>query len=258
MAEFANVKAEVEKLLDNFHFREAQKEAMNLARIGNKYLADSEPWKLAKTDMERTATILHIALQIAANLAIAFEPFLPFSAEKLRKMLNLETCDWNQLGSINLLKAGDVLGKVELLFEKIEDAAIEAQIQKLEETRKANELNEYKPEPVKETVAFDDFEKLDMRVATVLECTKVPKADKLLQFKLDDGMGGRTIVSGIAQSYPDPQVLVGKQVIFVANFAPRKLKGVESQGMIISAVDADGRLVVVSPSDTVRNGSVVG
>lgn len=258
LQEFSDVKGQVEKLLDVFKFRDAQKEAMNLARIGNKYLADTEPWKTAKTDMERTATILHLALQIAANLAIAFEPFLPFSSEKLRKMLAMESFSWNDLGKVDLLKEGHQINPAELLFEKIEDAVVEAQVQKLLDTKKANELNSFKPEPVKANVPFTDFEKLDMRVGTVLECTKVPKADKLLQFRIDDGMGGRTIVSGIAQSYPDPQVLVGKQVCFVANFDPRKLKGIMSEGMIISAVDADGRLVVVSPSDTVKNGVQVG
>ena len=258
LKDFSDVKTQVEKLLDVFKFRDAQKEAMNLARIGNKYLADTEPWKTAKTDMERTATILHLALQVAANLAIAFEPFLPFSSEKLRKMLAMENFSWNDLGKVDLLKEGHQINPAELLFEKIEDSVVEAQVQKLLDTKKANELNSFKPEPVKANVPFTDFEKLDMRVGTVLECTKVPKADKLLQFKIDDGMGGRTILSGIAQSYPDPQVLVGKQVCFVANFEPRKLRGIMSEGMIISAVDADGRLVVVSPSDAVKNGVQVG
>ena len=258
LKDFSDVKTQVEKLLDVFKFRDAQKEAMNLARIGNKYLADTEPWKTAKTDMERTATILHLALQIAANLAIAFEPFLPFSSEKLRKMLAMENFSWNDLGKVDLLKEGHQINPAELLFEKIEDSVVEAQVQKLLDTKKANELNSFKPESVKTNVPFTDFEKLDMRVGTVLECTKVPKADKLLQFKIDDGMGGRTILSGIAQSYPDPQVLVGKQVCFVANFEPRKLRGIMSEGMIISAVDADGRLVVVSPSDAVKNGVQVG
>ena len=258
LKEFADVKQQVEKLLDTFKFRDAQKEAMNLARIGNKYLADTEPWKTAKTDMERTATILHLSLQIAANLAIAFEPFLPFSSAKLRNMLAMSSFSWNDLGKVDLLPEGHQINPAELLFEKIEDSVVEAQVQKLLDTKKANELNSYTPEPIKDNVPFDDFCKIDMRVGTVLECTKVPKADKLLQFKIDDGMGGRTIVSGIAQSYPDPQVLVGKQVCFVANFEPRKLKGIMSEGMIISAVDADGRLVVMSPSDVVKNGVTVG
>ena len=256
--EFADVKARLEQLLDNFKFREAQKEAMNLARIGNKYLADTEPWKLAKTDMERTATILHIGLQIAANLAIAFEPFLPFSSDKLRRMLNLADFSWNQLGRIDLLKTGDCIGEVQLLFEKIEDAAIDAQLQKLAESKKQNQLNAWQPAAVKADTTIDEFDKTDIRVGTVLECARVPKADKLLRFKIDDGMGGRTIVSGIAQSYPEPEKLVGMQVCFIANFPPRKLKGVESQGMILSAVDADGKLVLVTPSRAVKNGANVG
>ena len=258
LKEFADVKADVESYLNNFRFRDAQKEAMNLARIGNKYLADTEPWKLAKTDMARTATILHIGLQIAANLAIAFEPFLPFSAKKLRGMLGMETFSWNDLGSIELLKEGAKLGETQLLFDKIEDSVVEAQVQKLLDTKKANELAAYKPAEVKPNVAFDEWEKTDIRVATVLECTKVPKADKLLQFKLDDGMGGRTIVSGIAQSYPNPEELVGTQVLFIANFEPRKLKGVVSEGMILSAVDADGKLVLCRPQREVKPGCSVG
>ena len=258
LKEFADVKADVESYLDNFRFRDAQKEAMNLARIGNKYLADTEPWKLAKTDMARTATILHIGLQIAANLAIAFEPFLPFSAKKLRDMLGMETFSWNDLGSIELLKEGAKLGETQLLFDKIEDSVVEAQVQKLLDTKKANELAAYKPAEVKPNVPFDEWEKTDIRVATVLECTKVPKADKLLQFKLDDGMGGRTIVSGIAQSYPNPEELVGTQVLFIANFEPRKLKGIVSEGMILSAVDADGKLVLCRPQREVKPGCSVG
>ena len=258
LAEFSDVKNRLEQLLDNFKFRDAQKEAMNLARIGNKYLADTEPWKLAKTDMARTATILHIGLQIAANLAIAFEPFLPFSSKKLRTMLNIDSFSWQNLGRIDLLTSGEKLGTPELLFEKIEDAQIEAQLQKLADTKKANEVAEYKPASIKENTTIDEFDKNDIRVGTVLECARVPKADKLLQFKIDDGMGGRTIVSGIAQSYPEPEKLVGMQVCFIANFPPRKLKGVESQGMILSAVDADGKLVLVTPSRAVKNGANVG
>lgn len=257
LKEFSNVKEKLENLLDNFKFRDAQKEAMNLARIGNKYLAETEPWKLAKTDMDRTATILHIGLQIAANLAIAFEPFLPFSSAKLRTMLNMSDFSWNQLGKIDLLATGAVLGEATLLFEKIEDDVIEGQIQKLQDTKKVNEENEWKPNAIKEETTFDDFCKMDIRVGTVLDCQKVPKADKLLQFKIDDGMGGRTIVSGIAQSY-SPEELIGKQVCFIANFPTRKLKGVESQGMILSAVDKDGKLTVITPSRAVTNGAEVG
>jgi len=254
LEEFVNVKADVEKLLNNFRFRDAQKEAMTLARIGNKYLADTEPWKVAKTDMDRVSTIMHLSLQIAANLAIAFEPFLPFTSAKLRNMLNLSTFDWKELGRIDLLKAGDQLGTPELLFEKIEDEAMEAQVQKLLDTKKANETAAYKAAPVKENVAFEDFMKMDIRVATVLDCQKVPKADKLLQFRLADGMEERTILSGIAQHYPNPEELIGTQVCFIANFEPRKLRGVMSEGMILSAEDADGKLVLIRPGAPVTNG----
>ena len=265
IAEFQNVKAELEKLLGDFRFRDAQKEAMNLARIGNKYLADTEPWKVAKTDMDRTATILHIALQIAANLSIAFEPFLPFSSAKLRQMLSMESVQWEELGNINLLQEGQTLGEVSLLFDKIEDATIQAQLDRLARIKAANEeaekqeaLRNWKPEAIKEATSFDDFCKMDIRVATVLDCQPVKKSDRLLQFRLDDGMGGRTILSGIAQSYPDPSVLIGKQILFMANFPPRKMMGIESQGMILSAVDADGKLVVTTVSSPVKNGSQVG
>ena len=255
--EFKDVKVKVEELLDNFKFRDAQKEAMNLARIGNKYIADCEPWKVIKTDPERVKTIIYISLQLTANLAIAFEPFLPFSSEKLRHMLNMETFEWAQLGNTNLLQEGHQLNQPELLFEKIEDAAIEAQIQKLLDTKKANEEANYKAEPIKENIPFEDFEKLDIRVGTVLDCTKVPKADKLLCFKIADGLENRTIVSGIAKYYK-PEELVGKQVCFIANLAPRKLKGIESQGMILSAVNHDGSLSVITPEKEVKPGSCVG
>lgn len=265
IAEFQGVKAQVEELLNNFRFRDAQKEAMNLARIGNKYLADMEPWKLAKTDMARTATVLNLALQIAANLSIAFEPFLPFSSERLRGMLRLPACDWSTLGSIDHLAEGHELGEVSLLFEKIEDSAIQAQLDRLarikqenEEAAKAEELKNWHPAEVKAATTIDEFDKTDIRVATVLDCKPVKKSDRLLQFTLDDGMGGRTILSGIAQSYPDPSVLVGKQVLFIANFPPRKMMGIESQGMILSAVDADGKLVVTTVSAEVKNGVQVG
>ena len=258
IAEFMDVKAEVEKLLDGFKFREAQKEAMNLARIGNKYLADTEPWKLAKTDMERVGTILNLSLQLAANLAIAFEPFLPFSSEKLRGMLGMETFEWEQLGRTDLLTAGHQLGKAELLFEKIEDSAIDAQMQRLEDIKKANEAANYKAEPVKPLVSFEEWEKLDIRVGTVLECERVPKMKKLLKFKIADGMGDRTIVSGIAEHYA-PEELVGKQVLFIANFAPRQFKnGLVSEGMILSAVDYDGSLAVTSLLREVKPGSQIG
>ncbi len=265
LADFCNIKAQLEELLNNFRFRDAQKEAMNLARIGNKYLADTEPWKLAKTDMERTGTILNLALQIAANLSIAFEPFLPFSSEKLRRMLNIDHADWAQLGRTDLLEEGHALGEVSLLFDKIEDDAIQAQLDRLarikkenEEAAKAEALKNWRPAEIKAATTIDDFDKADIRVATVLDCQPVKKSNRLLQFKLDDGMGGRTILSGIAQSYPDPSVLVGKQVLYIANFPPRKMMGIESQGMILSAVDADGKLVVTTVSAPVKNGAMVG
>jgi methionyl-tRNA synthetase len=254
LEEFVNVKADVEKLLNNFRFRDAQKEAMTLARIGNKYLADTEPWKVAKTDMDRVATIMHLSLQISANLAIAFEPFLPFTSAKLRAMLNIKTFNWADLGKIDLLATGAQLGTPELLFEKIEDETMAAQVQKLLDTKLANEAAAYKPAPVKENVAFDDFMKMDIRVATVLDCQKVPKADKLLQFRLADGMEERTILSGIAAYYPNPEELIGTQVCFIANFEPRKLRGIMSEGMILSAEDADGKLVLIRPSAVVTNG----
>ncbi|MCQ2349283.1 MAG: methionine--tRNA ligase [Paludibacteraceae bacterium] len=259
LAEFAKTIESIAANIDNFRFREAQREAMNLARIGNKYLADMEPWKLAKTDMERTATIMNIALQIAANLSIAFEPFLPFSSKKLRDMLHLGDIDWTMLGDFDLMATGAEIAQPELLFNKIEDDLINFQLQKLEEKKKANELAAFQPDPIKANTTFEEWEKNDIRVATVKACIKVPKADKLLQFTLDDGTGtDRTIVSGIAQSYPNPEELVGMQVLFIANFPPRKLKGVESQGMILSAVDADGKLVLVTPSKPVHAGVTVG
>ncbi|NLI34989.1 MAG: methionine--tRNA ligase [Bacteroidales bacterium] len=254
--EFIGVKEEVEKLLDVFKFRDAQKEAMNLARIGNKYLADTEPWHLIKTDKQRVATILNISLQLVANLAIAFEPFLPFSSEKLRQMLNMKEFNWENLGHTDLLEDGHQLGKAELLFEKIDDSVVEAQVQKLEDRKKENAEKNYRANEIRQTIEFSDFEKLDIRVGTVLECQKVPKADKLLQFLIDDGLDKRTIVSGIAKHY-SPEKLIGKQVCFVANLAPRKLKGIESQGMILSAENVDGSLAVISPSKEVKPGSEV-
>ncbi len=255
--EFANVKQDVEKLLDLFKFRDAQKEAMNLARIGNKYLADSEPWKVVKSDPERVKTILYIALQLAANLSIAFEPFLPFSSKRLREMINMTEFEWSQLGHTDLLPAGHQLGEPALLFEKIEDETIQAQIDKLLATKKANEAATHKANPVKPTISFEEFEKLDIRVGTVLECTAVPKMKKLLQFKIADGLENRTIVSGIAQHYK-PEELVGKQVLFIANLAPRQFKnGLVSEGMILSAENYDGSLAVTSLLREVAPGSEV-
>lgn len=256
--EFKDVKQKVEALLDTFKFRDAQKEAMNLARIGNKYITDCEPWHVAKTDMERVKTILYLSLQLVANLEIAFEPFLPFSSARLREMLNITDTDWAQLGSTELLKPGHQLGTPALLFEKIEDEAINAQLQKLEDTKKANEAANYVAAPVKENVDFDTFEKLDIRVGHIKDCQKVKKSKKLLQFTIDDGSGvDRTILSGIA-AYYEPEQLIGKDVLFVANFAPRKMMGIESQGMILSAVNFDGTLNVTTVTGNVKPGSQVG
>lgn len=243
--------------LDHFKFREGLKDAMNIARIGNKYLADSEPWKLIKTDPERTATILNVALQICANLAVVFEPFTPFMSAKLASQLRLSSLNWDMAGRFDLVSDGMEIGKPELLFEKVEDSVVEAQVRKLQEAKEKNLLDQWKPAEVKAEVDFPTFEKMDIRVGKVLECEKVPKADKLLKFKIDDGMGGRTIVSGIAKYY-NPEDLVGKEVCFIANFAPRKLKGVVSQGMILSAENPDGSLVVIGPTGEVRPGSCVG
>ena len=256
--EFKDVKQKVEALLDAFKFRDAQKEAMNLARIGNKYITDCEPWHVAKTDMERVKTILYISLQLVANLEIAFEPFLPFSSAKLREMLNVAETEWDQLGSTELLQPGHQLGTPALLFEKIEDDAINAQLQKLEDTKKANEAAAYVAAPVKENVDFETFEKMDIRVGHIKDCQKVKKSKKLLQFTIDDGSGkDRTILSGIA-AYYEPEQLIGKDVLFVANFAPRKMMGIESQGMILSAVNFDGSLNVTSVLGNVKPGSQVG
>ena len=253
---FRAERKEVEGLLDTFRFRDAQKEAMNMARIGNKYLADTEPWKVAKTDMGRVGTILNISLQITANLATVMEPFLPFTAAKMLKQLNLTKQAWDTIGKMDLLTEGHEIGQAELLFEKIDDSVVEAQLEKLAKTKEANKESEWKPAEVTPTIDFADFEKLDIRVGLVTECTKVPKADKLLQFKIDDGIGGRTIVSGIAKYYK-PEDLVGKRVCFIANLAPRKLKGIESQGMILSAEDANGDLSVISTTADVKPGCQV-
>ena len=258
IAEFVTVKDKVEALLENFKFREAQKEAMNLARIGNKYIADEEPWKVIKTDPERVKTVIYISLQLTANLAIAFEPFLPFSSAKLRDMINMPTVNWEDLGKTDILPAGKQLGKPSLLFSKIEDDVIKFQMDKLEATIKANEEANVEAVPVKETVSFEDFQKVDIRVGTVVECERVPKMKKLLKFKIDDGTAkGRTIVSGIAQYY-EPEQLVGKQVLFIANLAPREFKnGLVSEGMILSAENWDGTLSVTTVEHAVKVGSVV-
>ncbi|MDE6194131.1 MAG: methionine--tRNA ligase [Muribaculaceae bacterium] len=256
--EIGKLKGEMTEALDTFHFREALKLAMDMARAGNKYLQETEPWKVAKTDMERTGTILNIAIQTCANLSIAFEPFLPFMSEKLVRMLGGDKISWDMLGCFDLVPTGAKIGEPELLFEKIEDSVVEAQVKKLNDAKEKNRLAEWKPAEVKPNVDFETFEKIDIRVGKVLECSKVKKSKKLLQFLIDDGMEKRTILSGIAESYPDPAVLVGKEVCFVANFAPRKMMGIESQGMIMSAVNPDGKLTVISPSAEVVPGVSVG
>ena len=259
LEEFKDVKEKVERLLEQFKFRDAQFEAMNLARIGNKYITDCEPWKVWKQDPKRCETVLNICLQLTANLAIAFEPFLPFSSKKLREMLNISSFEWEQLGSTDLLTAGHQLGEPALLFEKIEDEVIQKQLDKLEATKKANEAAAYKAAPIKDTVSFEEFEKLDIRVGLVKDCQKVKKSKKLLQFTIDDGSGqDRTICSGIAAFYENPEELIGKRILFVANFAPRTMMGIESQGMILSAVDADESLSVVTTTKDVKPGSQVG
>ena len=256
VAEFVDVKSKVEHLLDQYKFREAQKEAMELARIGNRYLAETEPWKLAKTDMGRVATILNLSLQLVANLSIVFEPFLPFSSKKLREMLNLASFEWTSLGSTSLLSEGHELGEVGLLFEKIEDDAIQVQLDRLERIKKENEAANYKANPIRPECTFDDFLKLDLRVGTVLECAKVPKADKLLQFKIDDGLETRTILSGIAKHF-NPEELVGKQVCFIANLPPRTMRGIVSEGMILSAEDNEGRLSLLTVTPATKPGSEI-
>lgn len=255
-----NQKSKIESLLETFHFRDALKEAMQIARWGNKYLADTEPWKVYKEDPTRVATILNLSLEVVAQLTIAMRPFLPFTSEKLTAMLQVPDTlwEWNHLGQDPLLSEGHRIGTPTLLFEKIEDATIQQQIDKLLATKKANEEALKRPEPLQGEIAFDDFLKPDIRVGLVLECTRVPKADKLLCFKIDDGAQGRTIISGIAQHY-SPEELVGKKVCFVANLAPRKLKGIESQGMILSAEDfKTGKLSVITLPNSVSPGSKIG
>ncbi len=256
LAEIGNLKAQVEKSLDTYRFREALKLAMDLARLGNKYLADEEPWKVFKTDPERVKTVMNICLQITANLTIILEPFLPFSMNKLRGFINFEKLDWSELGRTNLLQAGHQTNQPELLFEKIEDSVIEAQVQKLLDTKKANEAAEIVAKPAKGNCTFDDFTKMDIRTGTILEAQLVPKTKKLLQLKIDTGIDKRTVVSGIAEYY-QPEDIIGKQVSILVNLKPRKIRGIESQGMILMAEDADGTLKFVSPKDNVKNGSEV-
>lgn len=258
LEEVVSIKRALSEALDGFHFREALKEAMNLARLGNKYLQDTEPWKVAKTDMERVKTILNVALQICGDIEVAFEPFLPFMSEKLAKILKIEHNDWDMLAKTDIIPAGTQLGEPELLFEKIEDDTIQYQLDRLARIKKENVIKNFKPEPVAETIDIDTFAKADLRVGTVLDCQKVKKAKKLLQFSIDDGTGNpRTILSGIAEHY-DPATLIGKQVVYIANLAPRKICGIESEGMILSAVNADGSLTVISPSSASTPGAKIG
>jgi methionyl-tRNA synthetase len=263
LAQIPQIKKAIEENLENFKFREALKEAMNLARLGNKYLTDTEPWKVAKTDMERVATILNISLQICASLSIAFEPFMPHSTLKLSRMLNIEQLKWNKLGSDAILSVGHQLNEAKLLFDKIEDDVIAAQIAKLEATKAANEKSatgrSFSPEiePQKGECTIDDFMKMDIRTATVLEAERVPKTDKLLKLTIDTGLDVRTIVSGIAEYYT-PEIMIGKQICILANLAPRKIKGIESKGMILMAKEKNGKMRIVSPEELVANGSVIG
>ena len=256
--EMATFPERIGRSIETYRFREALAEMMNLARLGNKYLTDCEPWKLIKTDPERTATVMNLSLQICANLAILCAPFLPFTADKMHRIMNLQALGWRDAGRTDILMEGHEIAQSELLFEQISDETIQAQVDRLQATKEQNALNAWQPAEAKPNVTIDDFGRMDIRVGTILECAKVPKADKLLQFKIEDGMGTRTIVSGIAKYYPDPQALVGRQVCFIANFPPRKLKGVESQGMILSAEDKDGRLVLLTPSEFVTPGCNVG
>ena len=257
LAEMPRIRKALEENIEGYRFREALKEAMNLARLGNKYLADTEPWKVVKTDPERVKTILNIALQITAELSIAIEPFMPFSAAKIIKMLNIEKLDWERLGDAEVIEAGHVIGKAELLFEKIEDSVVEAQIAKLQATKAANEAAEKVAEPQKAECSFDDFQKMDIRVSTILAAEKVAKTKKLLKLTVDTGIDTREIVSGIAEHFT-PEELVGRQVLVLVNLAPRELKGTLSRGMVLMAEDADGKLVLLSPDKEVKSGSIVG
>ena len=255
-SEITKFKENVEACLETYRFREALKEAMNLARLGNKYLADAEPWKVVKTDPERVKTIMNIALQITANLTIVCEPFLPFSMKKLRGWINLGELNWENAGKTDLLTPGHLISRPDLLFEKIEDDAITRQIDKLLATKKANEDAVAVATPGKTPVTFDDFSRIDIRTATILEAEKVPKTNKLLKLKIDTGIDIRTIVSGIAEYY-DPASIIGKQISIIANLEPRMIKGIESKGMILMAEDKDGKLVMVAPADKVSNGSMI-
>ena len=259
VGEVAAVKASLESNIEHYHFREALKDAMNIARIGNKYLADTEPWKVVKTDPQRVGTILNIALQITANTAIAIEPFMPFSAAKILKMLSVEKFGWEQLGTMDLIAAGHKIGEPVLLFEKIEDDVIQRQLDKLAATKEANAAAEsaQQVEPQKDAISFDDFQKMDIRVSTILAAEKVAKTKKLLKLTVDTGIDQREIVSGIAE-YFTPEELVGRQVLVLVNLQPRELKGILSRGMILMAEDASGQLRLLSPNEATNSGAVVG
>ncbi len=257
LAELPRIKAAVEDAIENYRFREALREAMNMARLGNKYLADTEPWKVVKTDKDRVATILNVALQITANLAIVIEPFMPFTAEKMLGMLSVGKLDWEMLGRSDILQAGHKIGKSSLLFEKIEDSVIEAQLKKLADAKAANQAAAKTVEPQKSDVSFDEFGRMDIRVGTILSAEKMPKTKKLLHLTVDTGIDKRDIVSGIAEHFT-PEELVGKQVLVLVNLTPRELKGVVSNGMLLMSEDASGRLVLLSPTQNVYNGAIVG
>ncbi|HEV7230980.1 MAG TPA: methionine--tRNA ligase [Bacteroidia bacterium] len=256
LEEISKYPAKIAASLDAFRFREALAELMNLARAGNKYLADNEPWKIAATDEKRVRTIMKIALQVTANLAILMEPFLPFTAARLSSMLNLGGFKWSHAGRSDLLPPGHKINEAALLFDKIEDPAIEAQVQKLLDSKKQNELDNHVISPPKAETSFEDFSKMDIRVGTILEAERVPKTDKLLKLRIDTGIDQRTVVSGIAGNYK-PEDIIGQRVSILVNLSPRKIKGIESQGMILMAENADGSLAFVSPSKDVANGGVV-
>ena len=259
LAELSTIKASIENNIENYRFREALKDAMNFARIGNKYLADTEAWKLIKTDPERVKTILYIALQITANLSVVIEPFMPFTAGKILNMLDMPKFDWERIGSVDLIPAGHKIGEPSLLFEKIEDDVIQRQLDKLEAVKRANAAAEAAQniEPQKASLSFDEFGKADIRVSTILAAERVPKTKKLLKLSIDTGIDKREIVSGIAEYY-SPEDLVGRQVLVLVNLEPREIKGIESRGMILMAADASGKLVLLQPEQQIVSGAVVG
>ncbi|MBR6266620.1 MAG: methionine--tRNA ligase subunit beta, partial [Bacteroidales bacterium] len=259
MQAIATARENISKNIEAYRFRDALKEAMQLARVGNKYLTETEPWKLIKTDEARVATILNVCLQITANCGILFEPFLPFSAKKILKMMNLPSAKWCDAGNLNLMAEGKEIGEAELMFRKIEDTEIDAQIKRLEEIKKAREAEAKKNAPVapqKETIVYDDFAKMDIRVGTILAAERVPKTDKLMKLTVNVGIDTRTIVSGIAEHFT-PEECVGRQVCVLVNLQPRKLKNIESNGMILMAEGADGKLQFVAPEEKIKEGCAI-